>query len=437
MTDTSALGDLETRLSAALHARADLVTPDSLRPLEVPDAPVVPLVRRRATWVLAAAACAALLTLPFVLRDAAERTEQPPSTEGPSPTTSTGPTELTGDLDGDGYDETVTMDGHGVLSVVLASSSSGTPLTADAGADGSTLVGLVKLDSSGAESVATDDRGTGRIFHITQDGLVEVVAVEGEASYPFTHDEPGQAWFINGDAFMTSFQDVGVPAAYGRVWQLNAQGRLRGTWFGEMCPNVQLGHPETCGGGSGVVSSQPGIGQVALYPKASETIHTGQSFPISIDGGGGPGTVSLDGSTLSVDFPGGSPAQRVTIPGEGGNVVYTTFMPGIEVPGIVVRQTRAGGFDWYYVVSWVAGELTVMDTSNVPDGVSSETYSGDDQATWFSATGHLFTSWPSQNGTGNFIVMRSLGPTGLSGEFVTAPDGNREICLDPPAYGAC
>jgi len=420
--------DLETRLSAALHARADLVTPDSLPPLEVPDAPVVPLVRRPATWVFAAAACAALLTLPFVLRDAAERTEQPPSTQGPSPTTSTGPTELTGDLDGDGTDETVTIDEHGMLSVVLASSNSGTPLTADAGADGSTLFGLVSLDDSGADAVVADDRGTGRVFRVTADGLVQVEVVGGQFFYPFSHNEEGQTWWVAGDELLTAVDTGQPPIWQADDWTLNAGGKLDSTRLGEYCSGSP--DPAPCGGGAGVVD-QDGL-QVGLFPE-SGVVPAGQSLPISIDGGGGPGTITLDGSTLTVDFPGGSPAQQVTIPGEGTNQLLSSFMPGGEVPGIVVRRTGADGYVVFTIVTWRSGELTVLDSGE-------QVSSWDDHRSWLSTNGRLFTMSPSVSADGASLQQWSMTETGVVAHDVTAPDGKRWICFgegDPAPYDAC
>jgi len=421
--------DLETRLSAALHAKADLVTPDSLPPLEVPDAPVVPLVRRPGTWLVAAAASAALLTLPFVLGDATDRTEGPPSTQGPNPTASTGPTALTGDLDGDGYDETVTIDEHGVLSVILASSNSGTPLTADAGADGSTLVGPVQLDDSGADAVVADDRGTGRVFRVTADGLVQVEVVGGQFYYPFTHNEEGQTWWVADGRLLTGV-DVGVPPIWlAKDWMLNAGGKLDATELGEYCAEGKA-DPAPCGGGAGVVDAD-GL-QVSLFPK-SHVVPDGQSLPIAIDGGGGPGTITLNGSKLTVDFPGGSPAESVTIPGAGTNELLSSFMPGVEVPGIVVRQTRTDGYVVFRIVTWRAGQLTVLDSGE-------QISSWDDHTSWLSTNGHLFTLSPDINGDGASLQQWSMTETGVVADDLTAADGSRWICFgegDPAPYDAC
>jgi hypothetical protein len=422
--------ELENRLSAALRARTDLVTPESLPPLEVPEARVVPFVRRPAPWLIAAAACAALIALPFILNGGSDRAELPPASPGPTETTT--PAALTGDLDGDGTDETVTIDQHGVISVVLASSDSGTPVTADAGADGSTLAGLVRIDDSGADAVVADDGGTGRVFRVTADGLVQVDVVGGQDFNPFTHNEDGATWAVLGNALITASATADKAVFDARTWRLNPRGLLDSTYIGRVCSGATAGIIAYCGGGSGVVV---GDLQVALFPEATDVIHSGQSFPIAIDGGGGPGTVSLDGSTHSVDFPGGSPAEQVTIPGTGNTTVYTTLMPGTEVPGIVVRQTRTGGFDFFLIVTWRGGHLTLLDTGD-------QTYSGDDQFTWLSSTGGLFTLWPNPSADGDHVKMWSMdSQTGLTTQDVTNPDGSRLICFDmtadPVTYAAC
>jgi len=428
--------DLETRLSAALHAKADLVTPESLPPLAMPEPRVVPFVRRPATWAVAAAASAVLIALPFVLQGSDERSERPPATEGPTPTGTATTTELTGDLDGDGYDETITLQ-DGTLSVVLASSNSGQPLTAVVPA-GYTLAGLIRLDDSRAHQVVVHELADALIFRVTAAGLTQVTSPGGEMYEPFVGND-SQAWVIEGDQLLSAQLPMSADDRIGMAaqrWIIDNRGDLSSTLLGELCWSADSEHLRPCGGGSGVVAGDPAL-QVALFPRATEVIHSGESFPIAIDGGGGPGTVSLDGSTVSVDFPGGSPAQEVTIPGPGSIAVYTTFLPGVEVPGIVVRQTRAGGFDWFYVVSWSAGELTLLEPGSVPEGVSNQFYSGDDQSMWLSEAGHLLMSWPSQVGNGNYVVRWTLDQATLTAQFVTTPEGDRQICMEPPSYGGC
>lgn len=82
------MNTIEQRLTDALNARADLVTPESLTPSE-PPAPVVPLRRRfprPAGYAIAAAACAAAVAAPFVIPaltggDAGKQRDVPPVVE--------------------------------------------------------------------------------------------------------------------------------------------------------------------------------------------------------------------------------------------------------------------------------------------------------------------------------------------------------------------
>ena len=78
---------LEDRLTAALGARADLVRPEDLH-ASPPEAGRRSLLRRPTTYVLAAAACAAGVSAPFVLGGGPgdRASELPPATQSPSPT---------------------------------------------------------------------------------------------------------------------------------------------------------------------------------------------------------------------------------------------------------------------------------------------------------------------------------------------------------------
>lgn len=431
MTGTLKTGDLETRLTAALQARAEQVTPESLPPLAVPEPRVVPFVRRPATWAVAAAAAAVLIALPFVLGGTTHRSERPPTTEGPSPTETATPSQLTGDLDGDGYTETVSIDEHGVISVVLASSSSGTPLTVDAGADGTTIAGLASIDPAHpkAHAILSVDHGLGQVFRVTDAGLTEVL-VRGEEDYETFTAENGMLWGVADDRLLIAY-DTGVPNVWVTMrYLLGDDGKLDTTTLGELCVEGDA-LPVPCGGGAGVVEPDDNY-QVPLFPRATDSVRPGGSMPIAIDGGGEPGQITLDGSKLTVDWPGGSPAESVTIPGEGSNELLSTLMSGTEVPGIVVLQTHEDGYKYYLLVTWRAGHLTLLDTGG-------QTYAGDDQNTWLSTTGRLFTAWPDQSSSGSFVKEWKMTETGVESREITNADGSKVICFGPGAneYDAC
>jgi hypothetical protein len=81
------MNTVEDRLTAALAARAGLVVTEDLTHAP-PVAPRAPLLRRPTTYLLAAAACAAAVAVPFVLGGGPgdEGTELPPETQQPDPT---------------------------------------------------------------------------------------------------------------------------------------------------------------------------------------------------------------------------------------------------------------------------------------------------------------------------------------------------------------
>lgn len=86
---------IEDRLVAALEARAELVTPEDLGPIQVPDCPRRPR-RRAAVLLLVAAASAAVVVTPFVLGGGGGAAPEPdpagPPSVGVSETTESSPT---------------------------------------------------------------------------------------------------------------------------------------------------------------------------------------------------------------------------------------------------------------------------------------------------------------------------------------------------------
>jgi hypothetical protein len=411
--------EIEDRLTAALGARAEQVTTADLPPLVVPEATVVPFVRRPLVWAVAAAACVAL-AVPF----AVSKLDRGGDNISPAPSPTTPAASLTGDLDGDGTDETVTIDDHGKLSVVLASSNSGTPLTANAGADGSTLVGLVYLDDSDAQSVVTDDRGTGRIFRVTADGLVQVEVVDGKFFYPFTNNDPDATWTVLNQALVTVTDTPDKTVFDAQTWRLNNRGLLSGDYLGQICAGTDPGTFAYCGGGSGILSD---LRQVALFPEA-EALAAGESF----EGGvyEGAATVSLDGTVLTIKI-GTNPAHTFDLgPGQDRKLYPVTLAGDGDTTGVVVSEQDAAGTR-FRVIGWQAGELAEF-------GPSPETVPADDQVTWVSVTGHLFTRYHHNGGDLVIVEDWTLTSDGqLVSHDLSAANGMPSICVDPPAYDGC
>lgn len=429
--------ELETRLKAALNARADLVHPADLPALEVPAATVTPLVRRSVPWVVAAAAAAVVVAVPLALRDGTDELSPAPSPSGPTslvtPTeTSTGAPDdgrtLTGDLDGNAVDDTASIDDQGRLTVTL---DDGTVLTADAGTAGTTFTGLAYIDSAhrDIQAIVTEDKGIGDVFRVTAGALTHVV-VDGAGSYEtFNRDEDGMQWGVTERGQLVTTFESSAPGVWTtHHWMLGEKGKLTPTILGEMCSEGG-NMPAPCGGGEGVTGRDGW--QVALYPEAIEVLPRGETMPLGIDGGGEPLQVSLEGNTLTVDSGTGAP-DSVTIQGEGPMELLTVVLPGIEVPGLIVRHREDNGLLYYDVVSWWNGELTVIDGGD-------QLYAGDDQFTWVAATGRIFTRWPSQQGNGDFVKQWSMDGQTLVSQEITNVDGSKQICFGPAdgQYGAC
>jgi len=414
--------EIEDRLTAALGARAEQVTTADLPPLVVPEATVVPFARRPVVWAVAAAACVAL-AVPF----AVSKLDRGGDHISPAPSPSTPAASLTGDLDGDGTDETVTIDDHGKLSVVLASSDSGTPLTADAGADGSTLVALVKLDDSRARSVVTDDRGTGRIFRVTDQGLVQVEVMDGKTFYPFTNNESGATWTVLGDDLLTVTDTPEKSVFDAQIWRLNPDV-LKSNYLGQICSGTDPGSFAYCGGGSGVVSL---VYQVALFPEA-QPLDAGESFQGGVYEG--QATVSLNGNVLSMKI-GTNPAYTFDLGDGQDRELYPVTMSGDgDTTAVVVSERDADGIR-FRVIGWQAGELAEFGPTPAAVTVG-------DQVSWVSTTGRLFTRYHPDEGDQVLVEEWVLEADGHVAPHPLMPaNGKASVCFDltqdPPAYDGC
>ena len=114
---------VEERLDAALHARADQLTPEDLTPIAVPKAR-----RSRRPVLLAAAAAAAVVAavvaVPLIGDGSREVRPAPAPKQTSDPTPAQGTRSLTVDLDGDGRQDRVRLEDGGI-SVALESGTGG------------------------------------------------------------------------------------------------------------------------------------------------------------------------------------------------------------------------------------------------------------------------------------------------------------------------
>jgi len=206
---------IEDRLVAALEARAELVTPEDLGPIEVPGRPRP---RRGAVLLLAAAATAAVVTVPLVLeRDGGLSPEpgaagspsvgvsEPPESEAPSEPPAV-PRDMAvvdrqrADVDGDGRPDRVRLmsdsatsqePGDGLVQVFLASGATG---VAEVPFGYLTLLPALDINGDGHEQVRlshTEGGDSARLLVYTwhKDGLVRL---EAPRDVPFALELDGE-----------------------------------------------------------------------------------------------------------------------------------------------------------------------------------------------------------------------------------------------------
>lgn len=122
------MSTIEDRLVAALSAQADSVRPEDLRYVAPPASPRF---NRPLLWGLAAAACAALIAVPFLVSGPSEDSPAPPATQAPDPSPSP-----TVDVPGAGWPQVAAskkfdVDGDGVPDRVATRTRTGENLTQD------------------------------------------------------------------------------------------------------------------------------------------------------------------------------------------------------------------------------------------------------------------------------------------------------------------
>ena len=275
---------IEERLAAALDARAELVTPQDLRPLEMPAAP-----RRHArsagVLLLAAAATAAVVSAPFVLEGDGGVSPEPGPAEPPSvgvsePPESTAPSEpptvpsdmtvvdrQRADVDGDGRPDRVRLlsnspntqePGDGVVQVSLASGATGVA-EVPFGYQGP-LLPAYDIDGDGREQVLlshTQGGDSAQLFVFTwhEDGLVRLEAPrdvplvleldgEGKAAHYYTDDRGLFSW-----RRLDPLEPPGGPWFRVEQWSWSVDGdRLVPTPAGSGCIDVTSDDPpQRCG----------------------------------------------------------------------------------------------------------------------------------------------------------------------------------------------
>ena len=271
---------IEDRLAAALDARAELVTPQDLRPLEVPKTPRLGAPARAGVLLLAAAAAtAAVVAAPFVLDGSdgrspehgpagppsgsvSEPTEPEPTEPSESPAVPADATVVdrqTADVDGDGRPDRVRLLSHSTYPEDPAEGSVEVTL-----ASGETSVAAVPFGYLGPLKPSLDVNGDGReqvllshteggdsaqllVYTWHEDGLV-LARQEGDA--PLATVADGVSGYYTDDRGLVSWSSrgpVGGTTYEVEEWTWSVDGdRLVPTPAGTRCKDIGTQPPRPC-----------------------------------------------------------------------------------------------------------------------------------------------------------------------------------------------
>jgi len=217
------MSTLEDRLSAALAARADLVQPEDLSH-RAPPRTVVPLRRRPVTYVLAAAACAAVVAVPFLVGGLGGDGEDRPAPPVVTPTTPVTPHSGDDGVPGSGWTEAYTypraydVDADGTPDEVVVRTEGSEKLP-----PGVRRV-EVHLSTGGVAAVLLDydtyDLTMIEPVDLDADGADELLYYRGTET-----EEIGVLRYADG-----ALVDVEVPDAPGLTSAPDARFRSRGWW---------------------------------------------------------------------------------------------------------------------------------------------------------------------------------------------------------------
>lgn len=448
---------LEERLGSALNARADLVQPEDLRPALLPGH--TPGWRRPAVYALAAAAAVGVIAVPFAfqgLTGDSDRPSPPPGEQSVVPVVE----EVVGDVDGDGYEDTVSLR-DGELAVVLASSSSGKPLTL--GYPGGRLLGLADLDLTGQGIVLSvpakqrSQAGDRDVLVLTWrgDGVREVV----QPGLPLSLSEFRTVWIADGWLYSGQY-DESTPGPGVRVQsfrQVVTDGSLgrqdAGTWCWDRAREPQ---PRVC---SSPGEFAPDVGSKAglptLYPEldvrylaADSSVWTATDVDQGLLSVAFSGTVSKAQSTvgdgvLDLVVSRSGVQDRIGLPGGSVPEVRKTLVTlGDGDVGILVQRPSDDGSQ-ISVYGFAGGRLRLVEATTTAAPLGEGVWGADQRGyhSWVTSEGRLFTRLETLSDAGRYEVWewRLAGEPGVGTSLVA--DSLGEVCIDeqadPVRYGAC
>jgi hypothetical protein len=420
---------LEDRLSAALAARADLVQPEDLRH---GSPPAVPLRRPPAAYLLAAAACAVIVSVPFLVNRGGDDQPAPPVDTPTAPVTPNGD-EVRGadwpmvhgydgyDVDGDGEGDRIVLRNQSGKEItdepwrleVRLSSGGTTAVLLDYDSYDINPIDPVDLDGDGADEIvygrSTDTDEIGVVRYAGGELLdLEVAADPGITS---VYDEQGRIrtwWVRNRQLFSSRSVEGGFELGDGgkpqpqrypvEVWTWTIDGRaLVPVSQGERCvEELQETRPFPCDEGPGPV---PGT-----QPAVEDSAHVAEPVDADVDGDGRDDLVVLEGPTgeatvedgdvlLVVSLGGGGELSAPVPGGWTPDVLTTPYEAADGTRGLLVRQE--GGDATTMTLYLIEGDELVaarpqggIRLGNGFDGTGDSTTRTD---TWLTTDGRLFS----------------------------------------------
>lgn len=444
MTTTTPSGDVEARLAAALHARADQVTHDDLTTLLVPraargrrrprlTAPAAHRFARAALTAGVAAAVAAIVAVPLLADGGTEPQPAPaPTSPAPSPAPSMAPAqieqdrpEVTLDIDGDDQDDRAWIK-EGDL---YLEASSGTQVMVPVPA-GSRL--LPPVTDAGAENplvVAVPPAGQGRGATLT---FARGELVTGDAPESLSFGAGKTAWVDDVGALMIGDYDADVPTdqrvlVSAMVYRAEANGNLVEYGAGDLCwDRVTDAFPVDCTR-LPAQDADPSL----MFPVVETGVGIGELSGMFDGAYNGAQIVRRPSGALELEVTWDGVKHSARLP----DSEEATLLDGViaggagDLPAFVVSQEYADSTS-FTVVAWWDGKYQAIPTADEGGWLASG-YVDDAgqvfQHTWLSQSNVLWTARridPDEPDRYNLIRWSDkIGPT-----LVPVDEG--EVCLD-------
>jgi hypothetical protein len=456
---------MEDRLTAALRARADLVQPEDLRPVDVPavslEARRGRAARRRRLVVLAglaAAACAAVVAGPLLLSDTGGNgSPQPAGPTEPRPTSSTQRPQpgLTADVDGDGQDDEVQLSGpqgqsYEVRVAFAGGDQAGLDLTfgpslrlwttEDLDGDGSHEVLLRGSDEHAFTPLVVRSTGSGGLALAT----FPMAELQG-----WTPDSPRNEWAVI-DGRLRTYRAPTGDAAEVPLWSWSLRGEQLEMDGKEIwCLADGSGEPAPCPGTTDADGSAGGTGAHGGLPKllpAVEEVLAGERFYYTPYQYGDYAQLQGDLGEQSGAVEDGQAELVVTVNGEEHRV----GVPAGQSPWLVPQPLAVHGDAPVFVTLQSGGDTSLARVWSFWNGDLVEIESRGDvflgsgfvdrqgemaeQRTWVTHNGQLFTAILLDAGTGRHQLWR----WDMGGQTITPTDLG-EVCIDwrTQGYGRC